>query len=204
MELSERKKLETELRALCAAKAYRRAAELALSGYGPEIRKLMKVTFKDDYRVDDAFGAFSEAMLTSLPGFRWESSFRTWVYSVAHNVCLSLIRSGQTRERPLAEGGLDDRPVLDRTQTQPWLRTEVKSRFRALQERLSAHEQQILALRLDRRLPWPEVARAMADHELSPEELEKRATVLRQQFQRIKTRLRALAIDEELLQDSTH
>ena len=197
MEASGRKKLEAELKALCRAGAYQRAAELALSGYGPSIRKLMRVTFHDDSLVDDAFSSFSEALLTSLPGFRWESSFRTWIYSVARNVCSAVLRSISSRERPLTEGGLDDRPMPERTATQPWLRTEIKSRFRALQERLSPHEQRILALRLDRGLPWPEVARAMADQELSAEELEKRAAVLRQQFQRIKARLRELALDEE-------
>jgi RNA polymerase sigma-70 factor (ECF subfamily) len=200
MESSKRKKLEKDLRALCEAHEYRRAAELALDGYGSEIRKLMKVTFKDDSWVDDAFGAFSEAMLTSLPRFRWESSFRTWVYGVARNTCLTFFRSASAREQPLREGGSDDRPVLERTATQPWLRTEVKSRFRALQERLSPHEQQILALRVGNGLSWTEVARVMAGHDLPAKELAKRASVLRQQFQRIKVRLRALAVDEELLQ----
>jgi hypothetical protein len=44
----------------------------------------------------------------------------------------------------------------------------------------------------------------MAGRQLSPEETNKRAAVLRQQFQRIKSRLRALAMDEQLLQSWTH
>jgi RNA polymerase sigma-70 factor, ECF subfamily len=204
MDSSKRKKLETRLRELCQAEEYRRAAELALDGYGPEIRKMLQVALKDPCQVDDVYGMFSEAVLTSLPGFRWESSFRTWVYGVARNTCMASFRSARTREQPVADDELGDRPVLERTATQPWLRTEVKNRFKALQERLSPHEQQILELRVEGRLPWTEVARVMAGRELSPEELEKRASVLRHQFQRIKTRLRALAVDEELLQPASH
>jgi RNA polymerase sigma-70 factor (ECF subfamily) len=204
MESSRRKKLEAELRAQCEARRYGRAAELALEGYGPEIRKLMKVTLREGSRVDDAFSALSESLLTSLPGFRWESSFRTWIYSMARNICAHSIRSPGARELPSPEGVLDGQPVLDRTATQPWLRTDIKSRFKELQARLSPHEQLILSLRVDRGLSWTEAAQAMAGRQLSPAETHKRAAVLRQQFQRIKSRLRELALDEQLLQSWTH
>ncbi|WP_224372090.1 RNA polymerase sigma factor [Hyalangium versicolor] len=199
MDSSRRKKLEEQLRALCQARQYGRAAAIALEGYGAEIRKVMKVTLRNESRVDDAFSAFSENLLTSLPGFRWESSFRTWIYGVARNTCLHSFRAPDAREQPLPEEALEKQPMIERTVTQPWLRTEVKSRFKALQERLTPHEQRILSLRVESGLSWTEVARAMAGRELPPAELEKRAAVLRQQFQRIKARLRLLAIDEELL-----
>ncbi|HYH97923.1 hypothetical protein [Hyalangium sp.] len=123
---------------------------------------------------------------------------------MARNICAHSFRSPGVRELPVLQGVLNGHPVLDRTATQPWLRSDIKSRFRLLQERLSPHEQLILSLRVERGLSWTEAAQAMAGRPLSPKEAHKRAAVLRQQFQRIKSQLRALAVDEQLLESWTH
>ena len=63
----------------------------------------------------------------------------------------------------------------------------------------------LLMLRVDQRLAWEEVARVMAetDEPLSALELKKRAAALRQQFQRLKTRLRTLAEEDGLIHNSS-
>jgi RNA polymerase sigma-70 factor (ECF subfamily) len=199
MKSSEREHLEASIRGLCQTGEHGSAVALGLEGYGPEIRKLMWVVLKERSRVDDAFGMFSEELLKSLPGFRWQSSFRTWAHGMARNICLQAIRAPGARERLMTEGALDRQPPHERTETPPWVRTDVKRRFRVLQERLSPHEQKLLALRVDRHLSWEEIARAVSDQPLSRSELGKKTAVLRQQFQRLKARLRELAIDESLL-----
>jgi len=196
---SERVQLEARIHALCKAGEYGSAAVLGLEEYGPEIRKLMWVVLKERSRVEDAFGAFSEELLKSLPSFRWQSSFRTWAHGMARNICLQVIRSPRAREHLMTEGSLDRQAQRERTETAPWVRTDVKRRFRALQVRLSPHEQKLLALRVDRHLSWEQIARAVSDQPLSRAELGKKTAVLRQQFQRLKARLRELAIDEHLL-----
>jgi RNA polymerase sigma-70 factor (ECF subfamily) len=77
----------------------------------------------------------------------------------------------------------------------------VRERFRQLRERLEPEERMLLMLRVDQRLSWEEVARVMAETEapLGNAELKKRAAALRQQFQRLKTRLRALAEEDGLI-----
>jgi RNA polymerase sigma-70 factor (ECF subfamily) len=98
--------------------------------------------------------------------------------------------------------GLQEEPAhRPRSSTKPWQRTVVKDRFRALRESLAPHERMLLVLRVDRRLPWMEVARVMADPDepMTAEALARRAAALRQQFQRIKDHLRALAAQEGLL-----
>lgn len=199
MEASKRQRVEAELEKLCKASEYQRAVTLALHSYGPEIRKLMMVVLRHKDFVDDAFGIFGERLLRSLPGFRWESSFRTWAYRVARNICAQYLRSLRDYEKRAGEEALADRPQPERTVTQPWLRTEFKSRFRALYDRLSPHERMIVTLRIEGRLSWNEVARAMAGHDLPPDELKHRVVVLRQQFQRLKAHLRELALEESVL-----
>ncbi|NLG84422.1 MAG: sigma-70 family RNA polymerase sigma factor [Firmicutes bacterium] len=54
----------------------------------------------------EAADAGQEAMLRiyrSLPRFKGESSFKTWVYRVTTNVCLDLLRRRERRDLPLLE-----------------------------------------------------------------------------------------------------
>jgi RNA polymerase sigma-70 factor (ECF subfamily) len=101
----------------------------------------------------------------------------------------------------VSHGAFDHHAHHDWSRTRPWLRTDVKERIRALRSQLEPYEQTLLELRIDRRLSWTDVAKRLADAEepLSPEALARRAAVLRQQFQRIKARLRTLAREAELL-----
>jgi len=204
METSERQHVDEELRRLCEASEYKPAVALALEAYGLELRKLMMAILRQPDWVDDAYGAFSESLLKSLPAFRWESSFRTWAYRVARHTCAQYLRSLHGREKWASDGALADQPHHERSMTQPWLRTDIKHRFRALQDKLTPHERMILTLRIEDGLSWNEVARAMAGHDLAPEDLRQRVAVLRQQFQRLKEHLRELAIEESLISSGLH
>jgi RNA polymerase sigma-70 factor (ECF subfamily) len=199
MEASERQHVDEELRRLCEAGNCKGAVALALESYGLEFHKLLMIILKHRDWADDAFSAFSESLLKSLPGFRWESSFRTWAYRVARHTCAQYLRSLHGREKWASDGALADQPHRERSMTQPWLRTDIKRRFRELQDKLSPHERKILALRVEGGLSWNEVARVMAGQDLATDDLRQRVVVLRQQYQRIKVRLRELAIEESLI-----
>ncbi|SEM26184.1 RNA polymerase sigma-70 factor, ECF subfamily [Stigmatella aurantiaca] len=177
------------------------AVEVALSAYRPEYLKLLNSILHDRERSQEAYSSLSEALLRDLPAFRWECSFRTWSYRVARNVGYRLLASPMRREQPVSHGAFAHEVQPERSGTDPWLRTQVKDHFRALREQLHPHEQRILTLRVDQRMSWTEVARAMAgsDESLNTADLMRRATVLRQQFQRIKNRLRELAEQDGLL-----
>jgi RNA polymerase sigma-70 factor (ECF subfamily) len=80
------------------------------------------------------------------------------------------------------------------------LRTEVKDRVAQLRDELSPEDQAILILRIDRKLEWRDVVRALADEgekgeELSDAEVTKRSATLRKRFERVKDRLRKLAAE---------
>jgi RNA polymerase sigma-70 factor, ECF subfamily len=202
MHIIERKILEEEIQALCKQGEVHLAVDRALRGYGPEIRRMLASIFRDDERAHDAFSLFSERLLKGLPEFRWESSFRTWAHRMARNTCLKLVNAAAAREIPVSQSAIPEHSVRERTTTNPWLRTDVKKRFRDLRMRLAPEEQKLLELRVDRNLPWQEVARAMSTPEesVTGDVLARQATALRQQFLRLKARLRALALEEGLVE----
>src|SRR5689334_2877265 len=100
MKSEERKAQELEIRRLCESGDMGRAIEVALSAYGQSIQKLMHSVLRDEELARDAYGIFCESLLTSLPSFRWESSFRTWAFRVARNACWHFLESPARREQP--------------------------------------------------------------------------------------------------------
>jgi RNA polymerase sigma-70 factor (ECF subfamily) len=210
MQLEEREKLEQDIHDMCLRGDLAGAVERALEGYGQEIMRLMNSVLHNYERSRDAFSLFSENLLRGLPGFRWESSFRTWAYRLARNACYQVMHSPAHREQPGSMSELPDQTFKPRSETRPWQRTSVKERFRALRESLDPQERMLLLLRVDQKLSWEEVARVMAedgDAPLTGAELKRKAAALRQQFQRIKTHLRSMAEEEGLISptdSSTH
>lgn len=199
--MRERDTLEQRIHDLCLRGDMRRAVEVALEGYGPELLRLMGAILKDAERTREAYSDFSEILVRSLPAFQWRSSFRTWAWQVARHLAYHHASVSARREVPVSREVFEREPQRLQSQPQPWLRTTIKERFRVLCEQLSPYEQTLLALRVDRRMSWEEVARrlAPANEPLPPAEVRRRATVLRQQFQRLKARLKELAAEEQLL-----
>lgn len=198
----EHEKLERAIQELCRGGNTAGAAEHAVAGYGREIMGLMVSMLHDYDRSRDAFSIFSEKLLRGLPAFRWESSFRTWAYRLAHNVCCQVLRAPAGREEPVSMSALPDVAQRPRSETHPWQRTPVKERFREMRERLEPFERLLLFLRVEQQLSWEAVARILSGEEEEPlagAELKRKAATLRQQFQRIKAQLRAMAREEGLL-----
>ena len=198
----ERESQEQEVHALCDQGDIGGAVERTLQIYGREILRLMHSVLHQPDLARDAFSMFSENLLKGLPGFRWESSLRTWAYRLARNACYQVMHAPSTREQPMSLSALPDEVQHPRTETHPWQRTSVKDRFRELRERLKPEERMLLMLRVDQRLSWTEIARVMEEQDeesTGSPELTRRAAALRQQFQRLKTHLRELAMREGLI-----
>jgi len=193
--------LEPRLRALLAAGEFEQAATLGLEAYGPELLRFAAALLRSPDAAEEAFAEACEKIWASLPGFRGEASFRTWAFAVVRRVCFERLRSPDARRRaPLsAAGPLSGIAAKVRTATQPFLRTDVKDRLRALRESLSAEEQALLTLRVDRGLPWSEIAVILFDEEADAAERRRREAALRKRLERLKDRLRELARSEGLL-----
>jgi hypothetical protein len=88
-----------------------------------------------------------------------------------------------------------------RSSTAMHLRTEVKSEVRRLRDELSDEDQLLLALRIDKRMEWRDIAAAMGDGDLADAALGREAARLRKRYQLATDKLRQLARDRGLLAD---
>lgn len=192
---------ESEIRGLCEQRAYHEAVELTIELYGEELARFILAVLRRPDLASDVYSCACEKLLKNLPRFRWESSLRTWLFQVARNECMEGLRSPARREHPMSHPLPSGAAQQERSRTKPWLRTDVKEGFRALREQLSPHERMLLQLKVEQDLPWTDVAEILWDEPAPPtrEALEKRAVALRQQFKRLKERLKALAIESGLL-----
>jgi len=188
---------EAELRELHAAERYGETATLVLERYGRELMTYLVAIARSETDAAEAFSQFTEDLWRGLPRFRWQSMARTWCYTLARNALFRVRRTARRRGGPAI--GLSDAPEVARaaeqvrTATITYLRTQVKDEVAALRERLSPDDQAILILRIDRKLSWLDVARALADEdEPSDAELSRRSATLRKRFGRIKSDLKQL------------
>ena len=119
---------EEAIRTLCTTGDYAGALTAALQRYGDELFGFLYGLARDRAQADDVFSSMCEAMWRALPGFRWESSLRTWMYRIARNEFLSANRKRQRRgEVPLSTLG-SVQAIIDkiRTTTPEHARTTIK------------------------------------------------------------------------------
>lgn len=188
--------LEADIARLLEARDLPAAASAIMRGYGSAVLGYLFGLTRDEDRADDVFSQFCEDLWRGLPGFRRDSSSRTWVYTLAWHAWLRQERDAYRRHgRPLASEEMSRLAAEVRSTTALHLRSEVKDAVARLREQLSPAEQSLLVLRVDRELSWGEVAAVMS----SPEDpLDPRTA--RKRFQRVKDKLRTLAEDAGLLE----
>lgn len=189
---AERSALETELCRLCERGEYERAATRAIEGYGPELLGYLHAMAPTTADAEDLYADLCERMWTHLPGFRWQSSFRTWAYTVARNLLRSDLRVRRARKVISLSTSAEEKLAEQiRTTTALHLKSASKSRLEQVRQSLEPDDRTLLILRVDRKLPWQEVARVFADEEISsPQELTRVTASLRKRFERLKDKLR--------------
>jgi RNA polymerase sigma-70 factor, ECF subfamily len=190
---AQRTAAEADVKAKLAAGDARGATTLALETYGPELYGFLHALARDDDLAAEAFATFSEDLWRGLAKFRWESSLRTWAYALARNALWRLRRD--PRRRPDHNIPISDKSEVAqlaahvRTSTLPFLKTEVKSELAKLRDELEPDDHALLILRIDRRLSWRDIARALPG-DGGEADLDKRAATLRKRFERAKSLLR--------------
>ena len=193
---------EQELRRAWDSGDFGAVTTMALERYGPEILGVLAVQLRSTSDAAEAFSLFSEDLWSGVPGFQWRCSLRAWAHRIARHAALRWATAGaRSPERNLSmeQGGVFELAAQVRSSTLVHLRTEVKSEVRRLREELPQAEQMLLILRVDKALEWPDVAAALADHDLDPEELKREAARLRKQFQSVTGKLRKLARERGIL-----
>lgn len=132
-------------------------------------KRVFALTVRMCRNPEDAAEAAQEAFLSAwqgLPFFRGESSFSTWLYRLASNACVDLMRR-EGRRRAAAGPSLDDESLdLDVADTLPTpekaaenreLREEIEAGLRAL----SPEHRQVLILREIHQLRYDEIAQTL-------------------------------------------
>jgi len=74
--------------------------------YKPALRRLVNSYEYNASRRDDLFQEIALGLWQALPRFRGESSERTWLYRIAHNIAISALdsrRRRESRELPLPD-----------------------------------------------------------------------------------------------------
>jgi RNA polymerase sigma-70 factor (ECF subfamily) len=209
MPSEQREELEREIRALWERGELQGAAAAAVRGYGPEIYGFLVAFHRQKDDASEVFAAFTERLWRGLPGFEWQCSFRTWAYAIARNTSLTYRRQARRRAEmygPLPEGSqLSALEQPPRSETASYLKTQRQTRMAALRESLPREDQELLVLRVDRKLAWRDLARVLlhAGDGSSPndEVLEREAARLRKRFQLLKEQLYELGRREGLISD---
>ena len=132
-------------------------------------KKVFALTTRMCKNPDDAAEAAQEAFLAAwqgLPSFRGDSAFSTWLYRLASNACIDLLRrEGRHRDAAGPSFNDDDHPVeIPDTAATPQelserkeLREEIESGLAAL----SPEHRQVLILREIHQLSYDEIAKIL-------------------------------------------
>ncbi len=190
--MTDRDALEARIKASCDRGDHAAAADAIVRGYGPEVTSFLAAMVRgNDDQLGEAFATFCEDLWRGLPKFRFASTARTWVYTVARHAAARRRRGDRRRERRLQlPGELGDLADQVRTATVEYLRTEVKDRLALARDSLDPDDRSILILRIDRQLPWRDIALVLSDEELDAAALTRREATLRKRFEHIKRRLK--------------
>jgi RNA polymerase sigma-70 factor, ECF subfamily len=189
--------IERRIRETLEVDGVDRATTLALEAYGAELMSYLVALSRSVTDADDVFGAVAEALWRGLPTFRWESSVRTLAYAIARNAYLKHVRTARRGGVRVALSSPSAEAVVAgvRSRTATYLQTEVKDKIAKLRAELDPEDQTLLILRVNRQLPWRDIARIMTDEGDASDdvELKRRAAALRKRFERLKEELREKA-----------
>ncbi len=186
--------LERDIRIHLDAGRLAEAASAAVRGYGPQILGWMRSSMPPG-DADDAFGVFCESLWKQLGGFRAEASLLTWAYHLAMGAARRVIADPyRKRGGALATAELEGLAQEVRSTTAIHLRQSTADALAKLRSQLDFEEQTLLILRIDRDLSWTEIAEVFSEQGKPVGE-----PALRKRFERLKDKIKKLAVDEGLL-----
>ena len=188
--------LEPRILALLDAGDVSGAATEALRGLGPQVLGYLTAVLRDDDDAHDVFSQFAEDLWRGLPGFRRECAVRTWAFRLAWHAAARHARDPyRRRHRPILSTEASKIAAEVRSTMSTYAPGGRADKLSKLRETLDPEEQTLLILRVDKGMPWEDVAEVMrADGETpSP-------AALRKRFERLKDKLGRLAREQGLLE----
>jgi RNA polymerase sigma-70 factor, ECF subfamily len=183
-----------ELCALVARGELERATEQTLRAYGAELIGWLCSILRNDAEAHDAFSWMAYELWRSLPRFGGRCSLRTWCYMLARHA------AGRVRSQAhhAHEELVSQLPSLVHTVAHLWNTTQRSDQRRQhvyaeLRASLDEEDQTLLVLRVDRDLAWRDIAQVLLGEDAAADDVTRKASTLRKQFERIKRQLRELA-----------
>jgi RNA polymerase sigma-70 factor (ECF subfamily) len=186
--------VEARIRARLEAGDPRGAATEAIRGLGPQVLRYLRAMLREEEAAGDAFSLFAENLWTGMPGFRGDSSFKTWALRLAWHASLDVKRDAwRRRGRRFAPG--EASALAESLRTRSAVRAERQARaLEELRASLSDEDRALLVLRVDQRLTWEEVGEVLAEAGAPA-----RPDALMKRFERVKARLAKLARERGLV-----
>jgi len=186
---------EERVRQLLAEGRFDDAAEEAIRGLGPQVLAYVSALLKNDGDAREVFAQWAEDLWKGLPGWRGDASLRGWAYRIAWHACVRWVRDPYRRRGQRLE-----------TSAASHLAAEVRSslvenawreeNIAKLREILDPEERTLLILRVDRAMPWRDVAHVLAEEGAeAPSE-----AALRKRFERLKDKLEKAAREAGLIE----
>jgi RNA polymerase sigma-70 factor (ECF subfamily) len=193
--------VEAELARLIAERSFDRVATRTLEAYGDEVYGFLVSHLGNESDATEVFAQMGEDLWKGLPTFGARCSVRTWLYVLARHAASRFRRAPWARkDRRTGDSKLDDMIARAHTGTHPWQRTDVKDWFSTLRETLDLDDRTLLTLRVDRGMPWGDIARVTLDEEEPDAKALKRETDrLAKRFQLLKEQIRRKAKEMGIL-----
>lgn len=183
--------LDDQVRSQLSAGDVQAATTLVLRELGPEVLGFLCGAVGESDG-EDIFAALSVRLWKSLTTFEGRCSIRTWTYVLARREISRFKRGARRHEAgrvPLSQ--LQEVLEAVRTKTRSALATSKQHALTKLREELSPEDRMVLIMRVDRDLPWTDIALAFTANpeKVGEEELKREAARLRKRFELIKKRL---------------
>ena len=132
-------------------------------------KKVFALTSRMCKNPDDAAEAAQEAFLAAwqgLPNFRGDAAFSTWLYRLASNACIDLLRREGRHQNAAGPSFNDEESGLDVTDTAPTPsetleRKELRDQIEAGLQSLSTEHRQVLILREIHQLSYEEISQIL-------------------------------------------
>src|SRR4051812_31596009 len=143
--------------AVAASRREQRAFERIFKRYHQEIYRYCLSILRRKEDAEDALQATMAAALRSLPGEQREIALRPWLFRVAHNESITLLR----QRRPTAELGEEADPVIESTEAEVAGRERLRELVGDLQG-LPERQSSALVMRELNGLDYDEIGEALS------------------------------------------
>jgi RNA polymerase sigma-70 factor, ECF subfamily len=186
---------DPELRRLCDEGRLAEATTRALAEHGTKILSFLVGSMRNEHEASEAFSIFCAELWERLPTFRWECSFRTWSYILARHAIGRVARErGKARAHVELPREVEEMAATVRSATPEYLKTAARQKVAAVRRQLDPEDKQLLILRVNRELPWEDIALVvLGPGEHGPAAIARTAAALRKRFERLRAKIKELA-----------